>query len=429
MQTFYQKMKTEMAHVQGTQGFDKLIVSSSNLALIFTICFCSGMLGGTVSTLMSVYLPVAVRDLLGAVTDERLNQVSAYINSLFLFGWMFGGIIWGFACDSIGRSKAIILSTAFYGLFTVLTALSPSWFWVSVCRFFTGFGVGGVLVTTVILLSEIWPEKKRDIAIGILSIAFPVGIFSAGLINYLLPEWRQAFLIGIIPLIIAAASIWLLPESGKWKHSRQVDIKRKEIFQTLLIPLNRKNIILGSIIFGSMLIGLWAIFAWLPTWIQSLFTNTDANHERGLSMMLLGAGGLTGGFISGWFAKALGGLRKTMLVCFAGCFVLAFLLFKTNNSFSAIIYTEIAVLALFFGISQGILSAYIPQLFAIRIRAAATGFCFNIGRLFTATVVFFIGTLVAFAGNYGNAIFLFSFVFLIGFAALIFSREKKIADQ
>ena len=84
-----------------------------------------------------------------------------------------------------------------------------------------------------------------------------------------------------------------------------------------------------------------------------------------------------------------------------------------------------AVLAFFFGISQGALAVYIPQLFPTVIRASATGFCFNVGRLFTGTVVFFIGALVVLLGGYGNAIFIFSFVFLIGLTATCFSKEKK----
>src|SRR5690242_8764117 len=76
-------------------------------AVLFTICFVSSMFGGVVSTLMSVYLPVAVKDLLGNVTETKLNDVSAYINSVFIFGWMFGGVIWGVVCDKIGRARSV----------------------------------------------------------------------------------------------------------------------------------------------------------------------------------------------------------------------------------------------------------------------------------------------------------------------------------
>jgi MFS-type transporter involved in bile tolerance (Atg22 family) len=114
-----------------------------------------------------------------------------------------------------------------------------------------------------------------------------------------------------------------------------------------------------------------------------------------------------------------------MMLCFSVCVVMSFVLFKTNATFSPVIYAEIAVMALFFGASQGVLSAYIPQLFHTGIRATATGFCFNIGRLFTATAVLFIGVLVTALGGYGNAIFLFSLVFVLGFIVVLFVKDKE----
>lgn len=388
-----------------------------NKTSLFAICFVSSLFGGVVSTLMSVYLPVAVKDLLGNVSHEKLNDVSAYINSVFIFGWMFGGVFWGVVCDRIGRARAVIFSTLCYGLFTLLTAAAPSWLLVMACRFMSGFGVGGVLVTTTILISETWAGKKRAVALGILSISIPVGIFSAGLINYLLPGWRQAFLVGAIPFLLAIAAFFILKESVKWTAAeRSVD-------KTFLSRTHWPNLWRGSVIFGTMLIGMWAIFSWLPTWVQSLSSSADAQHERGLSMMILGAGGLTGGFISGWIAHAIG-LRRTMLLCFSVCFAMAFFLFKLNHSFSGVAYAGIAILAVFFGISQGALSAYIPELFPTAICASATGFCFNVGRLFTATAVFFVGALVTFFGGYSNTIFIFSFIFLIGWLATWYTREK-----
>jgi len=79
---------------------------------------------------------------------------------------------------------------------------------------------------------------------------------------------------------------------------------------------------------------------------------------------------------------------------------------------------------LFFGISQGLLSIYIPQLFPVNIRATATGICFNVGRLVTAVAVFFVGALVVVLGGYGNTILTFSIVFVIGFVTLYFTRDK-----
>jgi MFS family permease len=399
--------------------------AKGKLLIAFVVCYLSIMFSGIASMLMSVYLPVAVKDLLGKVTDEKMNNVGAYINSLFIFGSMFGGFAWGFICDRIGRSKSVILSTAFYGLFTVLTAFSSSWFMVGAYRFLTGFGVGGVIVTTNILVSELWPEKKRAVVLGIVSAAMPVGFIIAGAMNNLLTNWHNAFLTGIVPLVVSVFSVFVLAESESWKNNKIASANNDRISKKLFAPGYRKNLLNGSLIFGAMLIGLWAVFSWAPTWVQSITADASkAQQLRGSTMMVLAISGLAGSIVSGWIANAIG-LRKTMIMCFAVCFIMAFVVFKLNTSVSLFTFIEMGILAFFFGISQGALSVYIPQLFPTVVRASATGFCFNIGRVFTATVVFFIGALVGLLGGYGNAIFIFSFIFLIGFAVTIISKEKS----
>ena len=128
--------------------------------------------------------------------------------------------------------------------------------------------------------------------------------------------------------------------------------------------------------------------------------------------------------ISGWIVNAIG-LRKTLIMCFAGCFVMTFVVFKLNTSVTTATFVEMSLLAIFFGISQGTLAVYIPHLFPTIIRASATGFCFNIGRIFTASVVFFIGALVSLLGGYGNAIFIFSFVFILGLIVTLMAHESN----
>ena len=387
--------------------------------LMFGICFLGNIMGGTVSTLMSVYLPVLVKDLLGTVEESRLSYVSAYISALYFIGWSIGGLSMGVICDRVGRAKSLALSIGLFGFFTILVSFAQSWEVILFLRFFCGFGVGGMLVINNTLLSEIWPARSRAVFIGILSIGFPVGIFSSGAVNYLVSGWREGFLFGVVPLALSALAFWILRESEAWKASKGLKEENKI---SRNVQEHRKDLIDGSIIFGSMLIGLWAIFSWVPTWVQSLLAGSDGQRERGISMMLLGAGGLSGGFVSGWIANALG-TRKAMLLCFAGVFILSFLLFKMNSSFTTVTVIEIAMLSFMFGISQGLLAVYIPQLFPVSIRAMATGFCFNVGRFVTAAVVFFVGALVTTLGGYGNSLFTFSFVFLFGFTVLFFSKK------
>lgn len=387
--------------------------------IAFAICMICYLLGGTVSTLMSVYLPVAIADLMGRTpTESELGSIGAYLNASFIFGWMAGGLILGIVGDKIGRVRTLAFSAVLYGLFTLLTASVGSWQVLLVYRFLTGFGVGGVLLVSTVYISEIWRESSRPVALGILAVSFPIGIVLTGGLNVLFHHWSSAFWLGIIPVVLGLTGWLVLSESEKWENLSYRENKPETTFS----KESRGNLIIGSLIFGSVLIGLWAIFSWLPTWVQSLLpSGSDGQKERGITMMLLGIGGISGGMVSGFLIKKLGA-KRTLAFTFSGCFVACVVLFLTNKTFTPVIYIETAFLSLFFGISQGSLSGFIPELFPVSIRATATGFCFNIGRFFTATAVFFVGSLVAFFGSFGNALLSFSLTFLMALAAILFTR-------
>lgn len=384
--------------------------------LAFGLAGIAYLFGGTVSTLMATALPVAIPELVGkAVSATELGEVGAYVNAAFLYGWMVGGLLFGVLSDRIGRVRGLALVTALYGLATVLTVFVPNWYWLLACRFATGMGVGGVLLLATVYLSEVWPESSRTVVLGILAVTFPIGIVTSGGLNVLFSDWRQAFWLGLIPLAVGVIMSRLLPESADWQRTRTPDADPTE---RVFAVHNRVTLLTGSVVFGTVLIGLWGIFSWLPTWVQSLLPPGQTGQtERGLTMLLLGAGGIIGGVLSGFLLNTLGS-RRTLLITFLGCTVACGLLFMTNKTFTPIVYAETALLSLFLGISQGALSSYIPALFPVGIRASATGFCFNIGRFFTATAVFFVGTLVTVLGGFSQALLLFSIAFLLALATV-----------
>lgn len=390
----------------------------------FSLCSLSYLLGGTASTLMATFLPVAIPELLGkSVSEAQLGDVGAYISAAFLYGWMAGGLLFGLVGDRIGRARAVAFVTFLYGIAMVLTVFAPSWPIMLLCRFLTGAGVGGVLLLTTVYLSEIWPEKSRAVVLGILAVMFPVGIVATGGLNAGLVPWRQAFWLGIIPVLVSLLMFVRLPESDNWIRLRQQPNSEKA-----WTPADRTNLLTGVVIFGAVLIGLWGTFSWIPTWVQSLLPAGQAGgRERGLTMMLLGIGGIIGGMLSGILIGRLGS-RTTLLLTFAGCAGGCALLFLSNRQFSPVIYAETALVALFFGISQGALSSIIPALFPVRIRATAAGISFNVGRFFTATAVFFVGTMVAGLGGFGNALLIFSIAFLIAWMA-VFVRYRPTAPN
>lgn len=379
---------------------------------LFAFSFLCVVSGGLASTLIPSYLPALIRDF--TTGDEE--STGAIVNASFIYGMLAGGLLLGYLSDRYGRKTALQAAVFSIGLCMLLAAFQQAWEWLVISRLMTGFGVGGVLLVSAVMISEEWITEKKSIALGILSVGFPLGIFSAGLITYNIPEWRHAMLTGILPLALALVSPFLLKETTEWLENKSGPAKETRLLEEEGVV---RNIITGSLIYGTMLIGLWAVFAWLPTWVQGIVADSDGQQERGISMMIFAAGGLAGGFSSGWLSNRFG-MRNIMLLCFGGTFVLSVALFRFTNALNMFTYMNMSLIAVFFGTSQGVLNNYIPRLFPTAYRSRATGICFNISRLFTATVVFFVGWLVDSLGGYGNALFSFSFVFLAGLVVTFF---------
>jgi len=387
------------------------------------LCLLAYGLAGVISTVMSAYLPNIVKELSQEeISTDNLGSIGSYLSSVFLFGWMTGGIIFGIISDKIGRKPNLIIATFLSGLFTILSGHIHDLELLLIFRFITGMGVGGVLLISTIYIAEIWEDKTKPIILGILAVFFPIGIICSGALTMWFADWRDAFNIGIFSVLVSLL-MTTIPEVSVWNKFDKI----KEV--NLLPNKYKSNLLFGIIIFGSVLIGLWAIFSWIPTWIQSILPlGQNGQNERGTVMMLLGFGGILGGSISGILVKYLD-TRITLLLTFMGCFLSSCVLFLTNKNFSEIIYFEVALLSFFLGLSQGSLSSYIPSLFPTSIRATATGLCFNIGRFFTASAVFFIGNLVVFLGGFHIALMIFSLFFIIAFGAVFLNEDQTFPQK
>jgi len=387
--------------------------------LLFVISFLTVALGAMDSVLSSAYLPDILKDMGMNADESTAARTGAWINFSFLAGGTIGGITLSFLSDRLGRKIILALSLLLYGIGSGLGAITHEWNLFALTRFLVGTGVGAALVVSAVAIADTWSGKTKAIALGILSIAYPVGIIASGLITSNISDWQIAFVVGAIPIVLAVAAYMLVKETLK---STDNDPAVKKV---TLVDHSGK-LLSGILIYGTMLIGLWSAFAWLPTWVQSLLgdNSADGQSQRGMAVTLLGVGGLVGGVLSGWLSKKWGD-RLIQGICFVLCLLISFLLFRLEKTFSIRILIGSGLLGFCFGISQGVLNDFIPNLFPPQIRSSATGLCFHTGRAFTAIAVFFVGAWAVSLGGYGNAIFIFSAVYLIGLVSLLLMRKNN----
>jgi MFS family permease len=153
------------------------------------------------------------------VTDV---QASALV-TVWLMGIMIGALLFGYFADRYGRRKLFIITLLIYSSFTVISAISPGYYFFLVFRFLTAIGVGAEYSAINAAIGEIIPARYRGRANAVVMNFWPFGAILAAfltlfLINLLPPSigWRFAFGLGAV---IAVFTIWVrraLPESPRW---------------------------------------------------------------------------------------------------------------------------------------------------------------------------------------------------------------------
>src|SRR5262249_35391860 len=90
-------------------------------------------------------------------------------------GAILGAYIWGWIADRIGRRKVFIGTVLNFSIATGLLYFTPDngWVYLTIMRFFVGFGVGGLYCVDLPLVQEFMPTSKRGWIGGLVSCLLP----------------------------------------------------------------------------------------------------------------------------------------------------------------------------------------------------------------------------------------------------------------
>jgi MFS transporter, AAHS family, 4-hydroxybenzoate transporter len=137
-----------------------------------------------------------------------------------LIAGLIGPFAFGALADRIGRRHGIILSTVMFGVFGLVSGLCTSLEPLIITRFIAGVGMSGALAVTVATVNEFAPRRLRATCVTIVFSGTTIGSGLPGLVAPPLVAhygWQSLFFVGgIVPLALAAAVYFLLPESPKF---------------------------------------------------------------------------------------------------------------------------------------------------------------------------------------------------------------------
>ena len=154
------------------------------------------------------------------------------VMSAALVGLAVGALTAGPLADRIGRKKVLIMSIVVFGGFSLLTAFATSLNQLTLLRFLTGLGLGAAMPNAATLMSEYAPERRRALLVNLM--------FGGFLSAWMIPHygWQSVLVLGgVMPLLLAVALIFLLPESVRYLVVKQQPAQRIAAILKRIAPL------------------------------------------------------------------------------------------------------------------------------------------------------------------------------------------------
>jgi predicted MFS family arabinose efflux permease len=343
------------------------------------------------------------------IGEERLGALF----SIGLFGMASGALGLSWISDVAGRRTGTMINLAVMSTGMTIAAFAPSFGVLFVARFITGLGIGAMTASIGSLVFELASKKRREISLGFVTAAFPVGTLLGGWLarEWLLAiDWRAIFAFGavlsfaLIPLVYA-----LLPESFDYLLGRQpknalertnrqlgkIGLEPLEALpprsevetsgNVLLMDMVRPPVLMSAVLACLGYFGFMTSQYFILNWMPALMVNEGFTDSGAIGFALIrDIGAVIGCLIVGTFTAKLGvrpvtvGLLLIMAAAIAAFGTLpldAVQLIRTSSFF-----VGFAAFATAVGIFSIIASGY-PS----HVRSTGIGVAFTAGRLGAAT--------------------------------------------
>ena len=225
-------------------------------------------------------------------------------------------LFWGYFADKASRKFLFLLAILIGEIPCALTALAPDWPTFFALRILAGIGLGAAFPLVFAIVGDMFGEKERPWAAGMVSVAMAVGTIVGTLIGGYVGadgNWRLPFIIASVPNFLFVAIYWFFTPESKAAASEEATASL--VASGLVYP---KKISLADFadLFKTktnLYLLLQGIAGTIP-WGAFFFINSFLEKNKGLSIadattvfLVFGVGMVVGnvlaGPIGGWLYK------------------------------------------------------------------------------------------------------------------------------
>ncbi|MBV9824185.1 MAG: MFS transporter [Alphaproteobacteria bacterium] len=324
-------------------------------------------------------------------------------------GGIPGALFYGWLADRIGRRTVFIITALNFSLATGIMAVTPDaggWIFLSVCRFFVGFGVAGLFTVDLPLVQEFVPTSKRGFVGGLVTSLLPIGAIMGALLGaFVTPYigWRGLFAIGLLPAAITLLIRAWVPESPRWlmRMGRHDDARRSlawaleidtaQIALPATLPESQavawrelfrypRSVALSCLTNLGVQAGSIGIGLWSTTLLVLLLKIGPA--EASYLMIYASMAGLAGRFVFSYLSDAIGRKPSGVLLSFGAAASLAAAGYWYDAFIGplSIFYLMLFGQRFFGDGGYAVVGPYSAEVWPSGLRASGMGFGFGIGN-------------------------------------------------
>lgn len=324
-----------------------------------------------------------------------------------LAGMAGGSLLLAPMADIFGRRPLLFAGLALTALAMLVSAFVASTVELVGCRLLSGVGIGTIVTVMTSIVAELTNTRRRALVFAMISMGFPVGGMTAGLLSAaILPAhgWPGIFLVGfgLTTLLIPAIALFV-PEPLAYLLSRQsADRVRRvngllrrfghtPVDDVMTLPVKKRSY---RLVFAPEQIRatLWIAFfqfllvltfqfvlSWLPQMIASAgFTPATASAAASVAS----ASGIVGGLGFGAYAS-LGNVRRLTVISTL-CLGIACTALGLMPPSLPLLAGAAAVSGIFLYASQTGFYTVLPTCFSAPARATGIGFVLGMSRIGSA---------------------------------------------
>lgn len=374
--------------------------------------------------------------------------------SMELIGMGVGSITLGRLADKVGRRPMILgcLILMCIGMFLVSTSKGLTD--LSVYRFMTGVGIGGLITSINTMVAEYSNARRRALCVILVGAGFPIGAIIGGsiastlLVSY---DWRSVFLLGAGMTGMFIPVVWfLLPESIEFLAEKRPKNALKRINATLsrmghnridVLPalskkagsgglgdLFRKHMVVITLVLTTAYFMHIATFYFILKWIPKIVV--DMGNPASLAGSVLvwaNVGGVMGSILLGMLSQKMN-IKWLVLAAFIASFVMVAYFGQGQSSLK-----ELAIVAACAGFftNAGVVGLYalFVMYFPTRIRATGTGFVIGVGRAGSALSPILAGFMFQSGVELSTVALIMASGSLIAGAAILLLRPTKASSE